>query len=309
MWFAQNSILLSSLIVMTTATACLESGMHCREHDAGCYPMDSWVLLSLLDNQRQIQQIQCPTDFIVVPHNTTVGTSGDFCAARFEMKDVAGKATSQSGGAPWVNIDRPTAISKCSALGSGYHLMTNAEAMTIARNLENNATNWNSANVGIGLINMGHTDNAPAAACDGLIGNVGASCAASAGAGWDIQKRTHTLSNGEIIWDFSGNVWEWIDWTVTTDKACPVAAFAEFTGCVTYTASMPETGFKPSHATFDSTYGIGQYYAGNNGVGGAALRGGDYSTGVTNAGIFALSLGQNGAAASMLYGFRCTLNP
>ena len=24
------------------------------------------------------------------------------------------------------------------------------------------------------------------------------------------QSRTHTLSNGEIIWDVSGNVWEWV---------------------------------------------------------------------------------------------------
>ena len=26
---------------------------------------------------------------------------------------------------------------------------------------------------------------------------------------WDSQKRTHTLSNGEVIWDMAGNVWEW----------------------------------------------------------------------------------------------------
>ena len=26
---------------------------------------------------------------------------------------------------------------------------------------------------------------------------------------WHINRRTHTLSNGEVIWDMAGNVWEW----------------------------------------------------------------------------------------------------
>ena len=27
---------------------------------------------------------------------------------------------------------------------------------------------------------------------------------------WNKQRRTHTLSNGEVIWDVSGNAWEWV---------------------------------------------------------------------------------------------------
>ncbi|OYX42543.1 hypothetical protein B7Y94_03150, partial [Candidatus Saccharibacteria bacterium 32-49-12] len=32
------------------------------------------------------------------------------------------------------------------------------------------------------------------------------------------QKRTHTLSNGEVIWDLAGNVWEWTDATVSNGR-------------------------------------------------------------------------------------------
>ncbi|KAF0124424.1 MAG: hypothetical protein FD189_2415 [Elusimicrobia bacterium] len=30
-----------------------------------------------------------------------------------------------------------------------------------------------------------------------------------------IEKRTHQLSTGEYIWDWSGNLWEWLDMTCT----------------------------------------------------------------------------------------------
>ncbi len=136
-----------------------------------------------------------------------------------------------------------------------------------------------------------------------------ANCVTAGPGGWDSQRRTHTLSDGGKISDFAGNVWEWSDWNVPIDKACPVAAFQEFTACITYTTAMPAASFKSANSGLGSANGIGQYYAALNGAGGAALAGGDYSLGVAPAGVFALSLGEPSTRTGLLYGFRCALVP
>ena len=95
----------------------------------------------------------------------------------------------------------------------------------IAQNIENRGSNWSGGSVGSGMINQGHNDSAFAAdaVANGLAFNEGSdyyAIAASSGSvpfddnngyvgtgnnsgqpvasGWN-QKRTHTLSNGEII--------------------------------------------------------------------------------------------------------------
>lgn len=119
---------------------------------------------------------------------------------------------------------------------NGWHLITNAEWMTIARNVERQGANWcdlNGANCGFSpgqsskYLAAGHNDNVndPAAGGDGnsaIIASTndsyacygtdtGATTCTNAG---NQQKRTHALANGEVIWDLAGNVWEWTDNTV-----------------------------------------------------------------------------------------------
>ncbi|MFO8054870.1 MAG: hypothetical protein R6U19_06900, partial [Bacteroidales bacterium] len=99
--------------------------------------------------------ITCPDGYISVPGSETYGTS-DFCVMKWEAKNVGGNATSQAAETPWVSISQTEAIANCSALGEGYHLITNEEWMTIARNVEQVEDNWNSSVVGIGGLYRGN---------------------------------------------------------------------------------------------------------------------------------------------------------
>ena len=245
----------------------------------------------------------CPVGYVTVPGNTQYGTD-NFCMAKYEMK---GGTLSEPSGSPVVNINQTNAKTACTALGTGYHLVTNNEWMTVARNIENTAANWSNGVVGAGALNRGHNDNAPAnslpanaddnQACEGT----GQTCSSTI---WDGQRRTHVLSNAEVIWDLGGNVWEWIDWNVPTgDKASPQAAWIEI-GVSTPTASMPQASYYPEHTTYTNAQGIGMYYPGNSGSGGAAFRGGAWSSG-TDAGVFSLHLHYDPSYTYTSIGFRC----
>ena len=113
--------------------------------------------------------ISCPTGYIRVPADSTVGTTADFCVAKFEMKDDgSGNAVSQAAGVPWVNIDWADAVTECDDLNalngvtSKYALISNEEWMTVARNVEQVDANWFSGTAGVGVIARGHSDNFPA---------------------------------------------------------------------------------------------------------------------------------------------------
>jgi len=114
----------------------------------------------------------------------------------------------------------------------GWHLITNSEWMTIARNVEQISINWcdrNGTNCGFApgakgkiLVN-GHNDalNETSASAGGIgalvAGNDDQACFGTTTDGTNVcggknsQKRTLTLSNGNILWDFAGNVWQWVD--------------------------------------------------------------------------------------------------
>jgi prepilin-type N-terminal cleavage/methylation domain-containing protein len=144
-----------------------------------------------------VAAITCPTGYIVVPGSSTYGTS-DFCVMKYEAKnDGSNNAVSTAAGLPWVNISQTSAITTASAACSGCHLITEAEWMTIAQNVLGVASNWfdGVGTVGSGHISRGNSDGS--AAMDGATDLTG------------INKRTLTLSNGEVIWDLAGNVFEW----------------------------------------------------------------------------------------------------
>jgi len=260
----------------------------------------------------------CPTGYILVPGDTDYGTS-DFCVMKYEAKFGDKGAESRATGLPARgNVSQTDAKASCRNLGPGYALINNAEWMTIAANMANVASNWSGTTVGNGALNRGHSDNAPAAPlaavtddndpCNGT----GQTCSSST---WHDQRRTHTVSNGNVIWDFSGNVWELVDFNNYEDKPSPLSAWAEYTA-VSSSATMAKTSLVPSNVQKSwwnnswngATNGIGRYWSHPNGSGGALIRGGAWAYG-TNSGVFAAGMDSPPSLADPVFGFRCVFRP
>lgn len=253
----------------------------------------------------------CPTNYILVPANAAGGTNNDFCVMRFEAKNVAGVATSQAANTPWVNINQTSAKTACTNLGAKFDLISNPEWLTIAQNAENVVSNWSGGDVGIGMMTRGHSDGNPDSAIaitntTDPYNGTGNNSGQAAGSGRE-QKRTLTLSNGNIIWDFAGNVWEWIDWSMAAGLQAPP------TTCISGWTELPLVScgalagaeYLPSHSDYNSSQGMGQFYGG---AGGAALRSGFWNFGSRD-GAFTLFLYNAPTAANSGISFRCVYRP
>lgn len=177
------------------------------------------------------EPIACPVGYIVVPGSKTYGTSS-FCVMKYEAKaDSNNKPVSKADGTPWVYIPqidsggKVGAINKSKSACSGCHLISEAEWMTIAQNLLGVASNWSGKSVGSGYVYSGNNNVDPNLALEadlnddnGYVGTndvMGDMVKNYHGITGDSQRRTMTLSNGEVIWDFSGNVSEWSDFQIS----------------------------------------------------------------------------------------------
>lgn len=119
---------------------------------------------------------------------------------QFEAKNVGGVATSQASGSPWVNISQTAASSAAASACSGCQLITEAQWMTIATNVLSVGSNWSGGSVGSGTFPRGNSNTS--AVYDGSNSLSG------------VNKRTLTLTTGEVIWDLAGNTWEWTQGTI-----------------------------------------------------------------------------------------------
>lgn len=162
------------------------------------------------------EPIPCPVGYIVVPGSKTYNTSS-FCVMKYEAKikgNDDGNQTynssfvpeSRAAGTPWVNINQNTAITESSTACEGCHLISEAEWMTLAQNVLKVDSNWSGGTVGSGYIYAGHNDNAPP---NSLAAGPDSAGYTGTGDTSGYQRRTLTLSNGEVIWDMAGNVYEW----------------------------------------------------------------------------------------------------
>ncbi len=302
--------------------------------DGGNLVVENDIYLS--GDHDTVARHSCPSGWVLVPGNSNFGTQ-DFCVMEYEAKQDATtkNPVSTAAGTPWVNVSQYEAKNACNKAGA--HLVNEAEWMTIARNIASTTINDLDSDASLQLGN-GNANSAAAYAavadpvisgCDltknlednanawtgtcqlrGTNGNTADfgythdgssnfSIAYNAGADSKAHIRTHVLSNGEIIWDIAGNVWEWTDAQCDTTSWDPDAAWAEWN-------EADLTDYEQivgSLTSYTSANGIGQYYGctvSENGF----LRGGTWAYGA-GAGAFTLALNIAPTTVYSNFGFRC----
>ncbi len=298
----------------------------------------------------------CPSNFVSVPALSPY-TSQAFCVAKYEMKlqyngaivsdgnssgsydyDIAYDdaterakyvAKSTVEGRPWVNIKRGEngsatgqgAIEACRSLGTGYDLITNAQWQAVARNIEVQASNWDTGVVGSSRLFAGHSDALPSASLAvtdsaDFYSDTGSNPSTST---LGQQRRTYTLSNGETLWDIQGNVAEFVKDSSTTNFGA-----ADYVSQITDT-THPTTGtvgdltgttkylFGPAgdYTNLGSVgYGsLGRDYLFNNGSPKAIVRGGAWENGGYVSGLFSVTFNYEATLSDSFLGFRCTYQP
>lgn len=299
----------------------------------------------------QSKPTACPVGFIIVPGSATYGTS-DFCVMKYEPKmddngDGLGDSTYNSGFDTWPYDSYKISSSRkivSSAQGypvggiktadipiasesvcSGCHLITEAEWLTIAQNVASVPSNWSGGAVGSGYVYIGHSDNVPSKALvastddtDGYYGtgNVAGDMTMTGGVYGDAQKRTLRLTNGETIWDLSGNNYERTDASIAGGQQPGYAGDASYVEREYTDASMnwyglpaqalPANNGLPGSSTWNCLNGMGgvnsnhaeateHYY----------WRGGNYSNSCIN-GIYGLELQPLTTFYGGAWGFRVT---
>jgi len=257
--------------------------------------------------------------WVPVPGDSVYGTNG-FCVQKYVPTNVSGVPTSQAGSPPWVSISQTDATSACSNLGPGYHLITNPEWMTIAANIANLGSNWSGGSVGSGTLSRGHSDSSPAQFCapdgDDTKAWVETDCTGQIqGALAFNQRRTQFLSNNYVLWDFGGNIWQWINYNNASDKPNPQSVWVEYPS-ITGSTTTPKAHVVPLASaqswwsdTWNSAQGIGRIYPGtNDGTTGALRRGAAWVNGV-DAGAFAAAMFSAPTETSTFIALRCAWQP
>ena len=252
----------------------------------------------------------CPANYIPVPGNSMYGTS-DFCVMKYEAKTTSPAATTQAVEGPALSVTQTNAIAACNNNNTGgvtgYGLINNAEWMTIARNIEAVSSNWRNGIIGStnssgGGLWKGHSDGNPFTTYmpasnddnDGYFNTNNISPSE--------QKRTHTLSNGQVIWDLSGNVWEWLSDTIMgVDKPTGGNEFTDMTGYGQLSYDL----VRPSNTDWISSQNAGYYSQGSTTGGPYALLRGEQGFFGSSSGVFALTFGNINQVDPILIGFRC----
>jgi hypothetical protein len=250
------------------------------------------------------------------------------------LTDGSVNITSKAEYRPLSHIYQTQAKTLCENLGANYTLISNLQWVTIAREIESNSLNWFGGSVGTNFIYSGHDDRSPnyslnatsddndpyyrtsdsASSCDGgSYEYPSSSYNTITGMACVGQKRTLYASNNDMLWDFSGNVYEWTSDTVSSGINTSLGQTESPDRWKEWTLI---TGFDYLESfidTYNSSNGIGQVSIEEttpypSGPTHAFFRGGSWDRG-SKTGIYTLSLGGAPLFSSNVVGFRCVYNP
>lgn len=258
--------------------------------------------------------LTCPSNFIMVPSSLNSIHLNPFCAAKYEMKEAnITTPISQATGLPWSDVTQSDARTFCSNMGSGFSLINNDQWMSMANNIETVASNWSNgvftSMATTTQLSRGNFESFQEFAASEDDSDFCANVAGCSSAGaWHEKKRTFTLTNGEVIWDLSGNAIEHVDAVISSDKPGPISTMDPDydVNDAAPTTSLSSQEYQPYTSTSLTTedHAIGTYFPGDNGSGGVMLRGGNSQDDSGNplAGLYSLDISN---ASSQQAGFRC----
>ena len=276
--------------------------------------------------------------------------NGAGCACRGDKKIVSTATGFPVTFIPAISATQDNAKTYCQ--NQGWHLMTNPEWMTIARNTEQINANWcdkDGSNCGFApgtsgkILANGHNDSnnemSAGASSDGALiaSDDNKPCfgttidGSNSCGGKGSQKRTLQLNNGNIIWDFAGNIWSWIDASIARNDQPQSQTngildhgfiWSDFTSgslatVITDNGKAPSLGydnFRPSNPTWNANNGVGRIYhfsgqKDTNDTQYGFIRGGNWRHGY-DSGAFCVHLSPPLNRANIDdVGFRCVTSP
>jgi hypothetical protein len=191
-----------------------------------------------------------------------------------------------------------------------YALTSNPEWMTMARDIESVAVNWTSEIVGEGCIKQGNINqdylcNGIQSGFNGTNFNIYAVPSGLTSSTDQLAKLI--FSNGEEIWDLTGNLSEWVDWLPNNGATAVSWAtrahqsgdyyaveFNNLDTNIDITDQMFPDSWSPLDGSLNGANGVGRYFGLQRDLvqpGGAAIRGGAYNLAGQHSGIYGLHVG------------------
>ena len=153
-----------------------------------------------------------PKNYIPISSKEDYYESG-FYVMKYEAKvanerSANAKAISLAEGRPLLRVSYEDARDLCQNNGSRYDLISNLQWQNVALSIESMDENWSHGRASPAdgnLLNCGLSRGIPRAAS---LDDEDDCAVSSCQSGWDENRRTHLLENGQKIWDMCGGVGE-----------------------------------------------------------------------------------------------------
>jgi formylglycine-generating enzyme required for sulfatase activity len=225
------------------------------------YPLLASDLRTIVRNTYQGKDELVLVPETTLPNGTVVPsfTVGKYACSKSDI----GTAIVTADSKPWHSINFHDAKKACTE--AGYSLITELQYLAIAYQITQQDANWTGGKVGEGEVYRGiHKGDVDEAQNGHYVSEE------------PTERRWHALANGEVVYDFSGNIYSWVFDDVQGDENGIIAKpFAD------------DSATKTTAPYGNREHGIGDTSTGRDWSGTALIRGGCWNS-VDYAGVFHL---------------------